>query len=385
MKNELFYKGSFGLERETLRVDKNGRLAQTAHPFSEGENSGITRDFCENQIELITPVCKSVSEAVAELEKLDGIVRKKLDSIGESLWIYSNPPHFDSEDEIPIADFSGEHSGKTHYRRQLGSRYGKKLMTFSGVHFNFSFDDRYLKTLCSGDFDEWRNDFYLRLYKQLSVHSWLPLLLTAASPIYDRSLDIDGGHGAVLGKYASVRNSERGYWNSFVPVLEFDSLGSFVKSIERYVQNGQLFSASELYLPVRLKPKGVNHISNFKNGVSHIELRMLDLNPTLPLGVDETDLEFLHLLIMYLSRQEDFDFSPKLQKQAVENHRNASLYELDGVEIGGVPILKKAAEILDDMAAFFSGDSSAREIISAEFSKLDNRLSERVTLSCACV
>ena len=385
MKNELFYKGSFGIERETLRVDRNDRFAQTPHPFTEGVNKGITRDFCENQIELITPVCSSVREAVSELEKLDRIVRERLDGTGERLWIYSNPPHFDSEEDIPIAAFTGEHSGKTHYRRQLEKRYGRKLMTFSGVHFNFSFDDEYLRTLCgAADYEEWKNGFYLRLYKQLSIHSWLPLLLTAASPIYDRSLDKDGASGCVFGKYASVRNSERGYWNSFVPVLEFESLDKFVSSIKSHVESGRLFSASELYLPIRLKPNGVNSIGNFANGVSHVELRMFDLNPTTPLGVDGRDLEFAHLLIMYLSRQPDFDYTPELQKQAVENHRNASLYDLVGVRIGGVPILDKASEILDDMLLFFCGDDEARDIIGYEKRKLGNRLCERITAGRVC-
>ena len=48
MSDKLFYKGKFGLERETLRVDINGRLAQTPHPFTEDGN--ITRDFCENLV-----------------------------------------------------------------------------------------------------------------------------------------------------------------------------------------------------------------------------------------------------------------------------------------------------------------------------------------------
>ena len=90
MKNELFYKGSFGIERETLRVDRNGRLARTPHPFTD---SAITRDFCENQIELVTPVCSSVSEAVEELAKLDCTVRREISKKGERLWMYSNPPY----------------------------------------------------------------------------------------------------------------------------------------------------------------------------------------------------------------------------------------------------------------------------------------------------
>ena len=30
--------------------------------------------------------------------------------MGEQIWLYSNPPHFETEDEIPVADFRGEHA-----------------------------------------------------------------------------------------------------------------------------------------------------------------------------------------------------------------------------------------------------------------------------------
>ena len=71
MSSHLF-EGKFGIERETLRLDSFGRLAQTPHPF--GEDPHITRDFCENQIELVTPVCNSIDEAVDALAELDALM-----------------------------------------------------------------------------------------------------------------------------------------------------------------------------------------------------------------------------------------------------------------------------------------------------------------------
>ena len=44
------FEGNFGLERETLRVDKNNRLAQSPHPFKE---DCFARDFAENQLEIV--------------------------------------------------------------------------------------------------------------------------------------------------------------------------------------------------------------------------------------------------------------------------------------------------------------------------------------------
>ena len=377
MMDKLFYKGFFGIERESLRVDEHGRLAKTPHPFGDDEN--ITRDFCENQLELITPVCNNIEEVTQSLGKLDKAVREKLKENNETIWLYSNPPYFESEDEIPVADFRGEHSGKRNYREQLERRYGKRLMLFSGIHFNFSFDDEYLKSIfdCT-EFSTFKSEFYMRLYKQLSVHSFLPLLLTAASPVYDRSLYTDGEGGAVTSNYSSIRSGEKGYWNEFTPVLDHTDVQSFVNSIQEYVNKGVLFSASELYLPVRLKPKGVNSLDSFKNGISHIELRMFDLNPTCALGIDEKDLEFTHLLIMYLSKKEDFDYTPDLQQKAIENHKKAALYDLDDVTVDGTPILKKAAEIIDDMSTFFEGNKAAQDILLYERQKLENRLCKRI-------
>ncbi|MBO4866436.1 MAG: glutathione synthase [Ruminococcus sp.] len=377
MKNQLIYKGNFGLERETLRVDKNGRLSQTAHPFED--DGEITRDFCENQIELVTPVCSSIDGVMKELDRLDKKVRKALDDMDERIWLYSNPPHFSDDSEIPVADFKGDLSGKRFYREKLEIRYGKRLMLFSGIHFNFSFDDEYLKSISSGeDFSEFKNRFYLRLYKQLSRHSWLPLLLTAASPIHDRSLYEDGATGGAVSRYSSIRSSEKGYWNRFVPTLKFDSLSAYVDSIQKYVDEGKLFSASELYLPIRLKPKGENSIENFANGVSHIELRMFDLNPLEPLGINADDLRFAHLLAVYLSEQPDFEYTDELQIQAVQNHKNAALLDLDDVTIDSIPILERAGQILDSMSERFSDNNEYLNVIAYEKAKLSDRLCNRI-------
>ena len=46
-----------GLEKESLRVDRRGRLAQTAHPFQEDVELDV--DFSGNQLEFVTDVCDS--------------------------------------------------------------------------------------------------------------------------------------------------------------------------------------------------------------------------------------------------------------------------------------------------------------------------------------
>lgn len=364
--SKYYYSGKFGIERETLRVDSHGRLAHTPHPF--GNDSHITRDFCENQIELVTPVCHSIEEAVDALAELDKRARDELAKIGESIWLYSNPPHFDSEDDIPIADFTGDYSSKRAYREVLEQKYGKKLMLFSGIHFNFSFAEEFLRELNTNntDFQTFCDALYLRLYKQLMVHSWLLVLLTSASPYYDASLDKDGKSGIIMSGYSSLRNSKRGYWNKFLPILDHRNLKTFTGSIKKHIVTGSLYSASELYLPIRLKPVGVNSLENLAaNGVDHIELRMFDLNPSAPLGIDERDLEFSHLLILYLLSQPDFDFTPELQEKAVRDHKNAALLEPDA------KFLESGEAIIQAMEEHFSGNENAGDILKYEIQKLN--------------
>lgn len=363
--SKYYYSGKFGIERETLRVDGQGRLAQTPHPFGNDEH--ITRDFCENQVELVTPVCNSIDEAVDALAELDKKAREELAKNGESIWLYSNPPHFDSEDDIPIAEFTGDHSSKRAYREVLEQKYGKKLMLFSGIHFNFSFAEEFLRELNTNneDFHSFRDELYLRLYKQLMTHSWLLVLLTAASPYYDASLVKDGKSGIIMSEYSSMRNSKRGYWNKFLPILDHRSLRTFTGSIKKHIVTGSLYSASELYLPIRLKPKDVNSLENLAaNGVDHIELRMFDLNPSAPLGIDGRDLEFSHLLILYLLSQPDFDFTPELQEKAVRDHKNAALLEPD------TKLLERGLEVIEEMEKHFSDNEKALEVIAFEKNKI---------------
>ena len=372
-KSDIF-KGYFGLERETLRVTSAGRLALSPHPF---KSKRLSRDFCENQLEIITPVCDSVKGALNALGKLDAYARITISKRGETLWLYSNPPYFESEKEIPIAQYKGKLSFEYDYRAFLEKRYGKRIMLYSGIHFNFSFRDEFFKKQA-----ESKNDLYLRLFKQLSRYSWLLVLLTAASPLYDRSFD-KKKPGLALNKDASPRSGSKGYWNTFIPVLDYSSINDYVKSAEAYVKSGALYSAHELYLPVRIKPRGENSPENLKKtGIDHIELRMFDLNPLEKLGIAEKDLDFAHLLAVYLLSKKDFRFTKALQKEAVKNHQNAARYDLKNVKIGKKPIKEAALEILDKMERYFSSFEDQNEInniLASEKEKLTKkRLCEQV-------
>ncbi|MGN0593537.1 MAG: glutathione synthase [Hominimerdicola sp.] len=377
--NKYIFEGGFGLERETLRVTADGRLSQTPHPFTD---SLFERDFCENQLEIITPVCDSIDQAMEELGRLSSEAEELLEQKGEYLWLYSNPPYFESEDEIPVARFSGEKSYKSEYRINLERRYGKRLMLYSGIHFNFSFSQRFLNSVYSGgNFRDFKDDLYLKLFKYASRYSWLLVLLNAASPVYDKSLENDGLSGTGFDGYSSRRNGKKGYWNRFIPKLDYSSIDKYVASVRRYINTGALLSEGELYLPVRLKPCGENSLESLeKNGADHIELRMFDINPLSLLGIFAEDLEFAHYFLVYLLSLPDFEFSLALQMQAIANHKAAAEFDISQIKINGYPAVQAALGLLEDMRIYFAEYPHITEIIDFQKEKLfgSNRYSDEV-------
>jgi glutamate--cysteine ligase len=301
----------------------------------------------------------------------------------EFLWPFSNPPYVKNEDDIPIASYQGSLHGKTMYREYLAKKYGKRKMLFSGIHFNFSFSDEFLQAGYEGSdsksLQDYKNRVYLELAKKATKYSWLIVYLTAASSVMDGSLFQDNGLGKDVDKnLASPRCSKIGYWNEFDPILEYDTLEHYVESIESYVESGQLQSASELYYPVRLKPRGENSLERLKNfGVDHIELRMLDLNPLEPVGIRKDDVKFLHLLLLYLLSLEDAEFYPFEQIMAVKNEKRAATYDEEQIYIetgwnSALPIRKAALYTLSSMEKFFlkTGDREAVSIVRKQEQKI---------------
>lgn len=140
-------KGRFGIEKESVRVNENGELATTPHPEIFGEkteNPYITVDFSESQIEMITPTVNSVEKAYDFLRNIHEIVATNLKD--EYLWSQSVPPILPSEELIPLGKFP-QNKELEKYREKLALKYGRKKQLLSGIHFNFSFDDEFLKEL----------------------------------------------------------------------------------------------------------------------------------------------------------------------------------------------------------------------------------------------
>lgn len=332
----------FGIERESLRVSADGRLAQTPHPFESHRN--IDRDFCENQIEFISDVFREPEQVNEQLVELQKFVNAKLKENEEFLWCFSNPPKISGEDEIPVAEYTGSLRNKSIYRRYLAQKYGKIKMLFSGIHLNFSFTQELVKAAFEQSnyhyFADFKNHFYLTLAARLVEYAWLVVYLTAASPISDDTV------GTQSNMYSSIRCSERGYWNYFIPILDYSDLQSYTDSIQKYINDGNLRSVSELYYPVRIKPRGANSLEALaQNGVNHIELRVIDVNPLSPTGIFTEDIQFIHLLMLYLVSLPEHELTGTEQIKAVNDIKAAAIF-------GNDEIKRRAEKVLDDIKNF---------------------------------
>lgn len=380
----LLLKGEFGLEKESLRVDNKGFMSHTAHPFPD--NKHIVRDFCENQTEINTGVNPSAEQAVAELDTYYRQIQQKLRGLPqrEYLWPFSNPPYIKDEADIPVALFGGEKVSKTEYREYLSDRYGRYKMTHCGIHVNFSFAEELLKAdfALSGEdnFTEYKNRLYVTLAERVAEYGWILVALTAASPLCDRSFNEKGVFGgSEFEGLASIRCGEMGYWNIFAPVFDYTDLQSYADSIQKYVDEGLIKSPTELYYPVRLKPRGPNNLQALKEkGVNHIELRMFDLNPLVSVGVEVKDIKFAQLLLIYLAGTPRQEFSKKAQVQAVQNFKNAAHYDLKTVKIvvpnGEVYTVAQAAKnVFGFLREFYKGfPKEVVDILDFEEAKIDD-------------
>ncbi|MBD3648987.1 MAG: glutamate--cysteine ligase, partial [Pseudomonadales bacterium] len=331
-----------GIEREALRVDLQGRLAATPHPSFLGSklcNPLITTDFSEAQLELITPVTSSLDNMMERLRDIHRFVYSGLQD--ELLWTSSMPCVLQGDDNVPLAQYGPSNLGtlKTTYRNGLGHRYGRSMQTISAVHYNFSFSDAFWKRLAeveqATDSPTWRSERYFDLMRNFRRFSWLLIYLFGASPavcntfVEGRQHNLDRfDEGSLYARGAtSLRNGDLGYQSNTQSGLInicYNSLGDYVKSLadaictpwEDYQQMGIkkddeyiqvspniLQSEAEFYTTIRAKrvpPAGANFLETLLDqGVEYIEVRMLDVNPYLPLGIDEEEVNFLDTFLLY--------------------------------------------------------------------------------------
>ncbi len=363
---EAAFKCGLGLEKESLRImEADGRIARTDHPF--GDDPHFSRDFAESQLEIITPVAHSTEELYRMIAQMHAEALGRLAEAGETLHTSSNPPAYVGSG-VRVAHFTGENAHKEDYRKYLLEKYGLERMLLSGIHYNYSYAEEYLSLLGTT-----ADALYLKAAVYALRYAWLIVWLTAASPGPYRAEVFGQCREKTSPVYSSVRCGKEGYWNSFMPVLDFTGVSSYCESIESYVRNGMLYSASELYLPVRLKPRGTNTLEALRNGIDHIELRMLDVNPLEPAGIALEDLRFLQLFLIWCSFFPEHVPDEREQADAVSNMKQAALFDERRVWIreGSVlrPVREAAMEVLSEMACTFEAIGCYDALSAIEYQK----------------
>ena len=287
---------NFGIERESLRVDRQGKLAHTPHPSCLGARSFhpyIQTDFCEFQMELITPVAKSTTEARRFLGAITDVAGRSI-SKDELLWPLSMPPRINAQ-EIQVAQLENEF--ERHYRNYLAKKYGTKLQAISGIHYNIELGKDLVEALFQEsdqiDIIAFKNALYLKLAQNYLRYRWVSTYLFGAAPIAEQGFFDQ----EVPEPVRSFRNSDHGYVNKEEIQVSFASLEDYVSAIENYIEQGDLIAEKEFYSAVRFRGQKVNR-SFLDKGITYLEFRNFDLNPFERIGISQTTMDTVHLLLL---------------------------------------------------------------------------------------
>jgi glutamate--cysteine ligase len=351
-----------GLEKEALRVLPDASLSQTSHPKSLGASlthPHITTDYAESLLEFMTTPWTSARSLLQELSDIQTFTYHHLNPHQEKLWATSMPCLLPSNQaDIPIAQYGKAYRGqiKTIYRHGLGLRYGRKMQTIAGIHYNFSFPDSFWSTYqaigapttttqgSTSGISQFISQQYFHLMRNALRWRWLLPLWFGASPALDSSFLSDHAKPDALipglipvstrekknhtwiSPYAtSLRLSPLGYNNIQSPTqqgISYNNLTDFLAELQKAVttvspafsafgiyKNGQYQQLNNTYLQIEnefygiIRPKHnlqpqerLLHV--LKNqGVGYLEIRALDLNPFEPSGVSQSNLQVLDVFL----------------------------------------------------------------------------------------
>lgn len=332
-----------GLERETLRITSEGALAKTPFPSEIGSaftHPWITTDFAESMLEFITPVNTNIDYMLTFLRDLHRYANIQIKD--ELMWPHSMPCYVANEEDIILAQYGTSNEGKfkTLYRQGLKNRYGAKMQTISGVHYNFSLPMAFWQTRDgiknAEDGKEVISEGYLRIIRNYYRFGWVIPYLFGASPSVCRSFIKDPQKLATFKKrtddnyylpYAtSLRLSDIGYTNdaqkqlgitfnhldTYVAGLrkathtkstEFSQIGIKVAGEYRQINDNILQIENEFYAPIRPKrvPKAgeIPSAALLRGGIEYIEVRSFDINPFSPIGITEEQIRFVDLFLIW--------------------------------------------------------------------------------------
>ena len=214
------------------------------------------------------------------------------------------------------------------------------------------------------DYQDFKNEIYLKITRNYLRHCWLIIYLTGCSIGSHESfskecihlmdeVDAYGNHYSTRGP--SLRNSSCGYKNLKRLYPRYTSVEDFADDVNSFIERGDLSQAKELYTQIRLKPKDPSDLLNsLKNdGIKYIEVRTLDINPFYNCGLVEHDMKFLQLFLIYMLVKSESDFECWQSEAFINEERVAEkAYDdtmrlvRDGKEI---TIKQWAYEIINEM------------------------------------
>ncbi|MGC8119947.1 glutamate--cysteine ligase [Marinobacter sp. VGCF2001] len=330
-----------GVEKEGLRVDGNGFIAQTPHPEALGSaltHPRITTDYSEALLELITPVFDNTGAMLASLRDTHRFVQQNLSD--EVFWAASMPCEIDGDASIPIAEYGSSNTGRLKhvYRQGLAVRYGRIMQSIAGAHYNLSLPDSFWRKWQglmgnSDSLQDFKSDQYFWLIRNFRRRSWLLMLLFGSSPALDASFVSGVQHDLArfddrtwYGQNAtSLRMGDLGYHNNAQASLNicFNELNTYTRTLDRAIhtnwpayeamgtqRDGEFIQINtnvlqienEYYSAVRPKRttgSGEKPIQALDaRGVEYIEVRCLDLDPFSPVGVNREQIDFLDLFLL---------------------------------------------------------------------------------------
>jgi glutamate--cysteine ligase len=389
--------GRKGVEKESLRVTPEGRLAQSPHPRELGSaltSEHITTDFSEALIELVTPPFATSWELLQYLLDLHQFVYRHLGD--ELLWATSMPCLIGSDSSIPIAQYGRSNVArmKTVYRKGLSVRYGRMMQAISGVHFNYSFPQRLwdayadLRQVRAADRD-FVSASYFDLLRNYRRYGWIVLYLFGVSPVVCGSF-LKGREerlpelspGTFYEPYAtSLRMSDIGYRNRNQAGLavSVNSLDEYVRDLTRAIMTPhppyealgvklhgeyQQLNANVLQIeneyysyirPKRVARSGERPTKALRRaGVEYVEVRALDVSAFDPVGVNQHKLRFLEAFLALCLLKESAYIQSGEESELDQNHLTVARRGREpGLELWRdgrrYPMRQWAAELLDSM------------------------------------
>ena len=334
--------GLIGIEKESLRIDQTGLIAQTPHPAALGSaltHPYITTDYSEALLEFVTPPSRNGAEALDFLRRMHRFVYSQLHD--ELLWAASMPCVVDGDTSIRIAEYGNSNQGqlKHIYRRGLGYRYGRVMQVISGIHFNFSMPQEFWQAWQalqqnSGPSQNFITESYFALIRNVQRYGWLLYYLFGASPALCKSflqkqthpLEEFDKNTLYLPYATSLRMSDIGYTNSKRCALKVSSdtlddyylglhqalhsqcwpyamIGVKVGGEYRQLSPNILQIENEYYSLIRPKqpPRtGERPLQALrKRGVAYVELRSNDVNLFDPVGLNDVQMRFLESFLIF--------------------------------------------------------------------------------------